>query len=93
MLFREVIFEKPKVSVFTLLYPTRWLDGEYELARAARRFLDRKWKNSGSTTDKIAYFEQRDKYVDLAKDKRILWFNEIIKSKRADMHPLLKIAS
>ena len=70
-----------------------WLDGEYKLARATRRRLERKWKNSGSNTDKIAYFEQRDKCVDMAKDKRIVYFNEIIQSKKGDMQALFKIAN
>ena len=83
--------EKTKtLSSFTA---PRWLDGEYKQARTTRRRLERKWKSSGLCSDKIAYFEQRDKCVDMAKEKRTIYFNETIESKKGDMQALFKMAN
>ena len=69
------------------------MDGEYKLARAARRRLERKWKNSLLDSDRKAYIEQRDKCIELSKDKRIIYFNEIIKNNKGNMQALFKIAN
>ena len=68
-------------TVYSLSAP-RWLDGEYKLARAQRRRLEKKWKNSGAASDKLAYIEQREECVDMANDKRTLYYNEVISSKK-----------
>ena len=79
-------------SVPSLSTP-RWIDGEYRLARTTRRRLERKWKKSHLNSDKKAYIEQRDKCIELSKDKRILYFNEIIKSNKGNMQALFRIAN
>ena len=79
-------------TVYSLSAP-RWLDGEYKLARAKRRRLEKKWKSSGAASDKLAYIEQREICVDMANDKRTIYYNEVISSKKGDMQALFKIAN
>ena len=83
--------EKTKtLSSFTT---PRWLDGEYKKARANRRRLERKWKSSGLNSDKIAYFNQRDNCVDMANDKRTVYFNELIEINKGNVQALFKMAN
>ena len=82
--------ETRTVSIF---HAPRWLDSEYKQARAVRRRLERRWKSSGLPPDKKAYFDQRDICIDMAKDKRVIYFNDVIKSKKGDMKALFKVAN
>ena len=82
-----------RTKVVQNLSTPRWMDGEYKLARAARRRLERKWKNSHLDSDRKAYIDQRDKCIELSEDKRIIYFNEIIKNNKGNMQALFKIAN
>ena len=55
--------------------------------------MEKKWKSSGAALDKLAYIDQREICVDMANDKRTLYYNEVISSKKNDMQALFKIAN
>ena len=70
-----------------------WMDDEYRQERVLRRSLERTWKASASSGDKIPYVTQRKKCAELATRKRSSFYANMISKCGSDQRALYKIVS
>ena len=70
-----------------------WMDAEYRQERAIRRRLERSWKTSGLTADKLLYVGQRNKCAQLSVSKRSLFYSNLIEKNKGDQRALFNIVS
>ena len=70
-----------------------WMDAEYREERALRRRLERAWKASGSTADKIPFEAQRKKCANLVTLKRSQYLSDIISKCEGDQRALFNIVT
>lgn len=70
-----------------------WIDSEYREERILRRRLERTWKASGDSEDKIPYVTQRKKCAQLAVSKRTEYYSNMISKSEGDQRALFNIVS
>ena len=58
----------------------RWMDSEYVSMRKQRRILYKRWQNNKSSCNRKLYEETRDMVIVLGKEKRRLYYSDMIKS-------------
>lgn len=70
-----------------------WMDAEYRRERALRRSLEKSWKTSGVSENKLPYLLQRNKCARLAFSKRTQFFSNLIQKSDGDQRALFNVVS